>query len=349
MASDPRTFLTQKRYSEEVFLVDYVYIVHDTTPNTYVLLRRTHAMITCTNLTKQFGTITAIENLTVTIPDGQIFGLLGPNGAGKTTTMRLLSCLISPTKGTIQIDTYSVGKDDQKIRQIIGLLPEVPGLYETLGAYKNLDYYARLYGISKQTREKTIQKLLTDLGLWDRRHELVGRFSKGMKQKIAIARALVHQPRYIFLDEPTASLDPEASKTVREYILDLKAQGKTILINTHNLAEAERICDIVAFVKNRVIRIGNPKKLAQGLFTRIIRVTVKCIQETVIQKIQTLDDIQLKSIEKNTLVFSVRNPQEDNPKIINLLHENNIPIIFIAEEEPSLEDVYLKLIRERED
>ncbi|MEM4258811.1 MAG: ABC transporter ATP-binding protein [Candidatus Thermoplasmatota archaeon] len=304
-------------------------------------------MIRCNNLTKQFGNITAIENFTVSIPDGVIFGLLGPNGAGKTTTMRLMSCLLRPTKGTVQIDEYAAEQDAMKIRQMIGLLPEVPGLYETLGAYKNLEYYAQLYGIEKQKREETIKSLLSNLGLWDRRNEPVSGFSKGMKQKIAIARALVHEPRYLFLDEPTASLDPEAAKTVREYIIQLKSQGKTIVINTHNLSEAERICDTVAFVKNRVIEVGNPKRLAQGLFSRTVRVTTTAkLTDSLRAKIQNINGIRFDAVSGNTLVFTVQNPEEENPRIIEALQRYGIPIVFIAEEEPSLEDVYLKLIKE---
>ena len=175
----------------------------------------------------------------------------------------------------------------RKIRCMIGLLPEVPGLYETLGAYKNLDYYAQFYNISKEQREKSIKTTLTNLDLWDRRSEPVGGFSKGMKQKIAIARALIHNPKYIFLDEPTASLDPAAAKMVREYILELKSQGNTILINTHNLSEAERICDTVALVKNKTVKIGNPKTLARGLFSRTISIVMQKIPPSLLKDISS--------------------------------------------------------------
>jgi len=305
-------------------------------------------MIICEGLTKTFGTVTAIDNFTLTIPDGQVFGLLGPNGAGKTTTMRMLSSLIAPTTGTAIIDNYNITRkqDAQHIRHIIGLLPEVPGLYETLGSYKNLDYYAQFYGISKQKREQSIQNTLKNLGLWERRNEPVNNFSKGMKQKLAIARALIHEPKYIFLDEPTASLDPQAAKTVREYIIQLRSQGNTILINTHNLSEAERICDRVALVKNRVIKIGSPKELARGLFARTIKITVNNLTEKLIHSIQSLPLVSNVHVEENHLIFTVKNPEEDNPQIINWLLKQGIQIQFISEEEYSLEDVYLKIIGE---
>jgi ABC-2 type transport system ATP-binding protein len=303
-------------------------------------------MIICEGLTRTFGSITAIQDFTVEIPDGRIFGLLGPNGAGKTTTMRMLSCLIRPTSGKACIDAYQIGKkeDAQKIRGMIGLLPEVPGLYQTLGAYKNLDYYAQLYGIPKQKREESIKTTLTDLGLWDRRNEPVGGFSKGMKQKIAIARALIHHPRYIFLDEPTASLDPAASKMVREYILELKSRGDTILINTHNLAEAERICDMVALVKNRVVKVGSPKELARGLFARTISITLQTIPTSLLKDISSLEFVSQAQVNGNQLILNVRNPEEDNPRVIAWLMKQGLQVQFVSEEEHSLEDVYLKLI-----
>jgi len=305
-------------------------------------------MIVCDKLTKTFEAVTAIQDFSITIPDGCIFGLLGPNGAGKTTTMRMLSCLIQPTSGTARIDSYEIRKktDAQKIRGMIGLLPEVPGLYETLGSYKNLDYYGQLYGVPKQQREESIRSTLTNLDLWDRRNEAVGGFSKGMKQKIAIARALIHNPKYIFLDEPTASLDPVAAKIVREYILDLKKKGNTILINTHNLSEAERICDTVALVKNKTVKIGNPKELAKGLFTRTISITLQKIPVTLLRDIESLDFVSQTRVKENQLILNVRNPEEDNPRVLSWLLNQGLQVQFITEEEHSLEEVYLKLIEE---
>jgi ABC-2 type transport system ATP-binding protein len=305
-------------------------------------------MIICEGLTKTFGSVIAIQDFNLEIPDGCIFGLLGPNGAGKTTTMRMLSCLIRPTSGKAHIDSYEIGnkEDAQKIRGMIGLLPEVPGLYETLGAYKNLDYYGQLYGVSKEQREESIRTTLTNLDLWDRRNEAVGGFSKGMKQKIAIARALIHDPNYIFLDEPTASLDPMAAKIVREYILEMKKQGKTILINTHNLSEAERICDTVALVKNRTVKIGNPKDLAKGLFTRTISITMQNIPSTLLKDIESLGLVSQAQVKGKQLILNVRNPEEDNPQVLSWLLKQGLQVQFVSEEEHSLEDVYLKLIEE---
>jgi len=305
-------------------------------------------MIVTEGLSKHFGTIKAIDDFTIEIPDGKIFGLLGPNGAGKTTTMRILACLIKPTNGRAFIDGYEIGKenDNQSIRAMIGLLPEVPGLYETLSAYKNLDYYAQLYDVTKSKREENIKNLLTNLDLWERRNDPIGEFSKGMKQKIAIARALVHEPKYLFLDEPTAALDPEASKMIRNYILDLKSQGRTILINTHNLSEAERICDTIAIVKNRLVKVGNPKELAHKLFARTINITLDFIPNSLINDLSALDYVSNIRVEGNKLFLNVKAPEEDNPKIISWLIKKGLNVQYVSEEEYSLEDVYLKLIEE---
>lgn len=167
-----------------------------------------------------------------------------------------------------------------------------------------------------------------------------------MKQKIAIARALIHDPKYIFLDEPTASLDPAAAKIVREYILELKKRGDTILINTHNLSEAERICDQVALVKNRIVKVGNPKRLARGLFARTINITMEKIPSSLLKDISSLDFVLQAQVKENQLVLQVKNPEEDNPQVISWLIKQGLHVQFVTEEEHSLEDVYLKLIEE---
>jgi ABC-2 type transport system ATP-binding protein len=181
-------------------------------------------MIETENLTRKFGSLTAVDSLTLRVDEGEIFGLLGPNGAGKTTTVRMLCCLISKTSGSAMIGGYEIGneKNAQKIRKIIGLVPDNVGLYESLTAYENLDYYGTLYRRTDSQRKESNEYFLKLLGLWEKKDVLAGTLSKGMKQKLAIARALIHDPKIIFMDEPTANLDPESSKTVREFIIDLK-------------------------------------------------------------------------------------------------------------------------------
>ncbi len=207
-------------------------------------------MIETENLTKKFGDLTAVDNVTLRVNDGEVFGFLGPNGAGKTTTVRMLCCLISKTSGNAKISGYDIGNkaDSLKIRKIIGLVPDNVGLSEHLTAYDNLDIYGKIYDCSDSQRKENIKRFLDMLGLWDKRNVLAGTYSKGMKQKLAIARALIHDPDVLFMDEPTANLDPESAKTVREFILELKKEKKTIFLNTHNLDEAQRICDKIAIL-----------------------------------------------------------------------------------------------------
>jgi len=197
-------------------------------------------MIEVKNLTKKFGEITAVDSLTFQVPRGEVFGLLGPNGAGKTTTIRMLCCLISRTGGEARIGGYPLGNgaNSLAIRKMIGLVPDNIGLYEELSARENLDYYGKLYECPEDDRKEKIEYFLKMMDLWEKRDQPVSDFSKGMKQKVAIARALIHDPKLLFFDEPTANLDPESAKVVRDFILKLKKDGKTIFINTHNLAEA---------------------------------------------------------------------------------------------------------------
>ena len=200
-------------------------------------------MIKTTNLTKRFGDNVAVNALALDIPSGEVFGFLGPNGAGKTTTVRMLGALIAPSEGTAIVNGFDVQQEAMQVRQTVGVLTETPGMYDRLSAEYNLLIYARLYGVDQP--EKAVQKYLSILELWDRRREAVGGFSKGMKQKLAIARALLHEPQTVFLDEPTSGLDPVAARTVREFIEQLKTEGRTIFLTTHNLDEAERLCDRV--------------------------------------------------------------------------------------------------------
>ncbi|MBN2499397.1 MAG: ABC transporter ATP-binding protein, partial [Anaerolineales bacterium] len=180
-------------------------------------------MIKTENLTKRFGDLAAVDGLSLIIPAGEVFGLLGPNGAGKTTTIRMLTALIGPTAGSAQVAGFTVGEQDQQIRQHVGILTESPGLYDNLSAERNLGFFAQLYGITDVSGQ--VEKYLRMLGLWGRRNEAVATFSKGMRQKLAIARALLHEPQVLFLDEPTSGLDPEAARLVREFIAELRAEG----------------------------------------------------------------------------------------------------------------------------
>jgi ABC-2 type transport system ATP-binding protein len=304
-------------------------------------------MIEVENLTKKFGNLTAVDDLSFHVNEGEIFGFLGPNGAGKTTTVRMLSCLISKTSGSARVAGYDIGNDadSMKIRQIIGVVPDDLGLYEDLSAYENLDFYGKLYGCTEIQRKESIQRLLTMLGLWEKRDAASGTFSKGMKQKLAIARALIHDPKILFLDEPTANLDPISAKTVRDFILELKNERKTIFLNTHNLDEVQRICDRVAILKTRLIAVGTPNDLKESLW---LSKTVIQVDEVNDRILKALDALSLKKIttNKNRLIIDVTNSEKENPGIVDAIVRAGGRIQLVTDVSPTLEDVYLDKVGE---
>jgi ABC-2 type transport system ATP-binding protein len=303
-------------------------------------------LIEIEGLTKRFGDVTAVEGLTLRVEDGEVFGFLGPNGAGKTTTVRMLACLISKTSGTASIDGYDIGKsaDVQKIRKTIGLLPESVGMYDDLSAYKNLDYYGRLYECSEDQRRERIEHFLRLLGLWEKRDVAAGTFSKGMKQKLAIARALIHDPKVLFLDEPTANLDPESAKTVRDFILDLKKERRTIFINTHNLDEAEKVCDRVGILKTRLVAMGATKQLLESLWGRKTVILLTKVDDAIVSAVKRLGPRSVE-VDGNRIVVDVGDPALDNPRMVDVIVAAGGRIQGVTELLPSLEDVYLRLVR----
>ena len=218
-------------------------------------------MLRATGLGRRFGDLWAIRGMDLEVFRGEVLGLLGPNGAGKTTTVRVLTALIEPSEGRASVDGFDVVEHPEEVRARVGILTETPGLYDKLSATANLDFFGRLYGLDASTRAERIERYLRLFSLWDRRDDIAGTFSKGMKQKLAIARALLHDPAVVFLDEPTAALDPEAAYVVREAIEALRRSGRTIVLATHNLVEADRLCDRVAFVRGGLLRIDSPAGL----------------------------------------------------------------------------------------
>lgn len=303
-------------------------------------------MIEMENLTRKFGTLTAVEELSLRIEDGEVFGLLGPNGAGKTTTVRMLCTLIAKTSGNALIDGYDIGKkgDALKLRKIIGLVPDNVGLYESLTAYENLDYYGSLFDLNDSQRSESNEHFLKLLGLWEKRNVLVGSFSKGMKQKLAIARALIHNPKIIFMDEPTANLDPESAKTVREFILGLKEEKKTIFLNTHNLDEVQRICDRIGIMNTRLMAVGTPEELESSVRGRKTVIQLKNVSDAVLDALRRLGVANLSRVD-NKLTVDVINPEDENPAIVDAIVSAGGKIVSIFISSSSLEDAYLNLVR----
>ncbi len=296
------------------------------------------------NLSKAFDTVVAVDKLTVTIRTGEIFGLLGPNGAGKTTTIRMLSALIAPTSGTAWVAGYQVGQQDQDIRKNVGLLTETPGMYEQLSAERNLTFFGEMYEVEDIAGQ--VERYLRMLGLWERRFEPVGTFSKGMRQKLAIARALLHEPKILFLDEPTSGLDPEAARLVRQFISELREAGRTIVLCTHNLDEADRLCDRIAVLKGTLLALDTPTALRRKLFGRVVVFHLAKMQPQYVQAVEKFNFVQSAEAVENKLVIGLDDPEGHNPDIVRALANAGADIQFVGEVRQRLEDVYLKLMKD---
>ena len=299
-------------------------------------------MISIEGLTKQFDEITAVENLELEIQSGEVFGFLGPNGAGKTTTLRMLSALIEPTSGTAEVAGYRLGEDDQALRRNVGILTEAPGLYDRLSAERNLSFFAHLYDVEDVAAR--VERYLKLLGLWERRSEPAGTFSRGMRQKLAIARAMLHEPPVLFLDEPTTGLDPEASRLVREFIEKLKGEGRTIILNTHNLDEADRLCDRIGVLNTHLLAVDTPAALRRDVFGRKVVIHLAEVlpeYEATISKFPFVDAVE--SIDAR-LVVTLDDPEIQNPALVSALVNAGAQVQFVGEVRKSLEDVYLHLV-----
>jgi ABC-2 type transport system ATP-binding protein len=302
-------------------------------------------MIITENLTKKFDGTLAVDRLNLQVSEGEVFGFLGPNGAGKTTTVRMLTSLIAPTSGSAVVNGFTLGRQDINIRRSVGILTETPGLYDNLSAEYNLRIYASLYEVKDPLGQ--VEKYLRMLGLWERRFDEAGTFSKGMKQKLAIARALLHEPRILFLDEPTAGLDPEAAHLVREFIAELREEGRTIFICTHNLDEADRLCDHIAVFKTRLLVVDTPANLRTSLFGRKVVFHLRQASEDLAARTRSLPYVKESRVIENKLVVTLDDPEARNPEIIRVLVEAGAEIQFVGELRHSLEDVYLQLVAEK--
>ncbi|MBX7197036.1 MAG: ABC transporter ATP-binding protein [Sandaracinaceae bacterium] len=304
-------------------------------------------MILAEGLGRRFGDYVAVHDVNVDIPRGEVFGVLGPNGAGKTTTLRLLTGLVAPTSGKAEVAGISVVRDPEGVRAKVGILTETPGLYARLDAIENLRFYADVHGV-KNAMPK-IQGYLERFGLWARRHEPVGAFSKGMRQKLAIARAVLHDPEVVFLDEPTSALDPESSRIVRDLVEELRAAGRTIVLCTHNLDEAERLCDRIGVLKRTLLHVDTPKALRRKLYGHLVEIdTLGAIPEPVLAALQALEGVRevRPALHTEGCIASIADPRTDTPRLVALLVDKGVPILRVAEQARSLEDVYLDLLRE---
>jgi len=255
----------------------------------------------------------------------------------------MLTSLIGPTSGKAVVNGFQVGTQDTDIRRTVGILTETPGMYDNLSAEFNLEIYANLYEVPNPKGQ--VEKYLRMLGLWDRRQDEAGTFSKGMKQKLAIARALLHEPRILFLDEPTAALDPEAAHLIREFIAELRKEGRTIFLCTHNLDEADRLCDRIGVFKSQLLALDTPSRLRSQLFGRKVVFHLRKSEEALAEILRPLSFVSDARVIENKLLVTLDDPELHNPDIIRVLVGAGAEITFVGELRHSLEDVYLQLVK----
>lgn len=296
-------------------------------------------------LTRDFKTVRAVDDLSIEVEQGTIFGFLGPNGAGKTTTIMLLLGLLEPTSGTAEVLGYDTRTQASLIREKTGALLEHTGLYERLTAYDNLEFYGRVWHLPAQERAARIKELLTHLDLWERRGETVSTWSKGMKQKLAVARTLLHRPELIFLDEPTAGLDPVAAAALREDLIALTAnEGVSVFLTTHNLAEAEKLCSCVAVIRSgKLLKIGLPSQLHVG--ENKIVVVGDGFTESVLNALRHRPEVMSAKLGHNCLEITLRERAGTAP-LVNLLVTHGVRVEEVRKQEASLEEAFLALVEE---
>ncbi|MEA2610392.1 MAG: type transport system ATP-binding protein [Chloroflexota bacterium] len=302
-------------------------------------------MLRASGLGRRFGSLWAIRGVDLEVPHGEVLGLLGPNGAGKTTTVRVLTALIAPSEGRAWVDGVDVTEDPETVRSRVGILTETPGLYDKLTATANLEFFGRLYGLDPATRAKRIEHYLRLFSLWDRRDDVAGNFSKGMKQKLAIARALLHEPSVIFLDEPTAALDPEAAYIVREAIEALRRSGRTIVLATHNLDEADRLCDRVAFVRGGLLRVDSPARLRGSVGGHGVEVRLATQPgETLLAAARGVPGVAGVEAAERRLVVTAEAVATVTPVLVRTLVAAGADILEVRERATTLEQVYFEVM-----
>jgi ABC-2 type transport system ATP-binding protein len=307
-------------------------------------------MLHATGLGRRFGDLWAIRGMDLDVLRGEVLGLLGPNGAGKTTTVRVLTALIAPSEGRASVDGLDVVEQSEAVRARVGILTETPGLYDKLSAAANLEFFGRLYGLDATMRAARIEHYLRLFSLWERRDDVAGTFSKGMKQKLAIARALLHEPAVVFLDEPTAALDPEAAWIVREAIETLSRSGRTIVLATHNLDEADRLCDRVAFVRGGLLRIDSPAGLRGALGGHGVEIGLVVRPGAhVVVAARGVAGVTGVEVADHRLVVSAAEPAAVTPAIVRALVAAGAEIVEVRERATTLEQVYFDVMGVRPD
>ena len=304
-----------------------------------------------TSLGRRFGDRWAVRDVSLEVRPGEVLGLLGPNGAGKTTTVRMLTALIEPTEGTATVDGFDIRERPDEVRSRVGILTETPGLYEKLSARANLEFFGRLYGLDATARAAAIERWLRLFDLWERRDDIAGTFSKGMRQKLAIARALLHEPAVVFLDEPTAALDPEAAFVVRDAIEQLRRAGRTIVLATHNLDEADRLCDRIAFIRGSLLRVDSPARLRGARGTRRLLIRMADPVPPAAAEVAGAAALAIDgsagsppTIADGRLGIETGDPEQVAPAVVRALVTAGAEIVEVRIDQTSLETIYFEVM-----
>ena len=299
------------------------------------------------NLTRDFGSLRALDNLSLEVPAGDIFGFLGPNGAGKTTTIRLLLGLLEPTSGRVEVLGYDPSKQPDEVRARTGALLEYTGIYEQMSAEDNLEFYARVWRLPTAERRGRIKELLTEIGLWERRKELAGKWSKGMKQKLALARAMLHRPPLILLDEPTAGLDVMAAVSVRENLASLAvSEGVTIFLTTHNMVEAERLCAQVAVIREgSLVALSDPDNLRTQIGGNRMEIVGSGFEENTLTLLRARPEVSTAELTGEHLTIYL-DEEADTAPLVKLLVDAGVAVEEVFRGKASLEEVFVTLMEE---
>jgi len=307
----------------------------------------TQLAIRTDGLSRDFGAVKAVDGLSLEVASGTVFGFLGPNGSGKTTTIRLLLGLLEPTRGRAEVLGYDTLAQGDEVRARTGALLEHSGLYERLSAADNLEFYGRVWRLPPAERRARARELLEHMGLWARRGEQVGTWSRGMKQKLAVARALLHRPPLIFLDEPTAGLDPVASAALRDDLASLAAQeGVTVFLTTHNLAEAEKLCSSVGVIRQgRLLAVGSPDELRTRTSGPRAEVVGRGFGDEVLAALRARPEVIAAEVQNGHLVIELRG-EVDMAALVSLLVGAGAQVEEVRRSKANLEEVFLTLMEE---
>jgi ABC-2 type transport system ATP-binding protein len=301
-------------------------------------------MIETFGLTKRFGDFVAVDGIDLSVREGEVLSLLGPNGAGKTTTVRMLASILKPTAGWARIAGYDTVRDSRTVRHTVGLLTEFPGLYLRMRGMEYLEFFGQLQGLSPAQCKERSEQLLRRFELWEARDQRTGQYSKGMRQKLALVRAMLHDPQVLFLDEPTSAMDPHSARLVREAISDLRRDRCTIVLCTHNLAEAEELADRIAIIRRgQIVAMGTSVELKNRLLgDPLLELHLAQSLDGLLPELEKL--VQVQAHGDKWLRYAAAAPEEVNPRLVRHLAQLGASVVTLSQVPRSLEEVYLRIV-----